>query len=273
MISSRLIVITDLDGTLLDHYTYSFEASLPAVHRLKSLHIPLILCSSKTHGEVWALWRELGLNGPFIVENGGAIYWPVGTFAFPIDGVQCRGGMELVEFGTAVAILRDELRKAARQCGVRTRSFGEMELEEIARLTGLGRDRAALAAERQYDEPFVVEAGEAEKLFAALRSRGLEVTRGGRFFHLIGRHDKGRAVKTLLDLYRRSDPAICSVGLGDAANDLALLAQVDRPILVRKYDGSWDQEVLKAIPAIERSQRIGPEGWREAVEKVLKETA
>ncbi|MGH7828798.1 MAG: HAD hydrolase family protein, partial [Candidatus Binatia bacterium] len=61
MTFSGLIIITDLDGTLLDESTYSFQASLPAIQRVTSQGIPLILCSSKTRSEILPLWKELAL--------------------------------------------------------------------------------------------------------------------------------------------------------------------------------------------------------------------
>ena len=78
-------------------------------------------------------------------------------------------------------------------------------------------------------------------------------------------------MRTLLDLYRQRDPSFVSVGLGDSANDLPFLMQVDRPVLVRKKDGSWDTEVTAAISGIERTRAVGPQGWREAVERILTE--
>jgi hypothetical protein len=41
--------------------------------------------------------------------------------------------------------------------------------------------------------------------------------------------------------------------------------------LVRRADGGWDTEVATAIPGIERTQAVGPLGWRQAVEKILAE--
>ena len=55
--SSRLIVITDVDGTLIDQRTYSYELSLPAVRRLQAKRIPVVLCSTKTSAEIILLWR------------------------------------------------------------------------------------------------------------------------------------------------------------------------------------------------------------------------
>jgi mannosyl-3-phosphoglycerate phosphatase len=86
--AKRLIVFTDLDGTLLDQVTYSYRASLPALRKLQALKMPVILCSSKTRAEIEPLWRELILEDPFIVENGGAIYFLPEYFS----ARTCRGG-------------------------------------------------------------------------------------------------------------------------------------------------------------------------------------
>lgn len=78
---SSLLVFTDLDGTLLDHHTYSFEPALPALNALKEKNIPLIICTSKTRAEI-EKWRlELRTDHPFISENGGAIFIPKGYFS------------------------------------------------------------------------------------------------------------------------------------------------------------------------------------------------
>ena len=76
----KFLIFTDLDGTLLDHYSYSFEAALPALAVIKSLDIPLILTSSKTMPEMRRIQQKLGINHPFIIENGGAICFPPGQF-------------------------------------------------------------------------------------------------------------------------------------------------------------------------------------------------
>lgn len=70
---SKTIVITDLDGTLLDQ-TYSFEGARPAITLLKEKRVPVVLCSSKTRPEIELYRERLGFKDPFIVENGGAIY-------------------------------------------------------------------------------------------------------------------------------------------------------------------------------------------------------
>ena len=265
----RLVIITDLDGTLLDQETYSYETSLPAIEKLKSLKIPLVLCSSKTYSEIVRLWRELNLKDPFIVENGGAILFPVRYLPFPLKGAGRKDEFEVIELGMNVAILRAVLMETARECRVQVKSFAAMSLDEVSVLTGLPRDDAVLAIQRDYDEPFLVGEGDWERLFTDLKTKGFVVSQGDRFFHLTGNHDKGMAVRKLLDLYRRYNPGIVSVGLGNSANDLPLLGLVDRPFLVRNPDGSCDVEVLKEMPEIMRTHGIGPRGWTEAIEEVL----
>jgi mannosyl-3-phosphoglycerate phosphatase len=68
----RYLVFTDLDGTLLDSRTCSYEKSLAAINRLEQKGIPIIFCSAKTRAEQEVYRRELGLRHPFVVENGGA---------------------------------------------------------------------------------------------------------------------------------------------------------------------------------------------------------
>jgi mannosyl-3-phosphoglycerate phosphatase family protein len=271
--SLRLVVITDVDGTLLDQESYSYERSLPAISRLLSRNVPLVLCSSKTHAELHRLWKELHLKDPFIVENGGAIYVPPGYFPFALRGFNSASSFPQMELGTRVSKLREVLVDTASQCGVKVRFFGSMSAEDIAALTGLTADQAALARKREYGEPFLVEGKNQDKFVRALIGKSFSVTRGDRFFYLTGNHDKGTAVKILLDLYRRIEGKLTSVGLGNSANDFPLLCHVDRPVLVRRSDGTWDPDIIEKLPFIERTEAAGPLGWSEAIDRILATTA
>ncbi|MBI1997908.1 MAG: HAD-IIB family hydrolase [Deltaproteobacteria bacterium] len=265
----KIVVITDLDGTLLDQNTYSYELSLPAVERLRARGVPLVFCSSKTQSEILLLWRALRLKDPFICENGGAIYFPRRYFEFPVAGLKPKRLFDVIEFGKDVAHLREALQQAARSGGFTVKSFGAMTFHEIMFRTGLTMDQAVYARQREYDEPFFIESGDAEKLMAALREKGLAITKGDRFYHLTGGHGKGEAVKKLLDLYRRQCGCLVSVGLGNSANDLAMLCETDIAVLIRNPDRSWDSEVIKHLPNVERTDSIGPQGWREVIDKIL----
>jgi mannosyl-3-phosphoglycerate phosphatase len=50
--ANKKIIYTDLDGTFLDHRTYSCAESLPALRAATAQGTPIVFCSSKTRAEV-----------------------------------------------------------------------------------------------------------------------------------------------------------------------------------------------------------------------------
>ena len=70
---SSIWVVSDVDGTLMDH-SYDLTPAKETIQTLQKLSIPVILCTSKTAAEVRVIRKELNLTDPYIVENGAAIY-------------------------------------------------------------------------------------------------------------------------------------------------------------------------------------------------------
>ena len=71
---SKIVIFTDLDGTLLHNETFKFENIRQYIKYLLSKNISLIPNSSKTKTEILNFCHELEEELPFIVENGAAIY-------------------------------------------------------------------------------------------------------------------------------------------------------------------------------------------------------
>jgi mannosyl-3-phosphoglycerate phosphatase family protein len=265
---TRLIVFSDLDGTLLDFETYSFEAAGAALEALARRRIPLVLCTSKTRAETEPVRRALCNADPFVTENGGAIYIPDGTFPFEEDRLVRAEGYGVIVLGTPYRRIREALAVLRETVEASIRGFGDMDAAEVGRLSGLSEAAAELARRREYDEPFVVRNGAPlDEIRRAAGTFGLQVVTGGRFHHLLGANDKGLAVKTLRRLYERTGGPVKAVGLGDSANDLPLLENVDIPVLVRKADGRYDPDIR--MEGLVRAPGIGPDGWREAVLAIL----
>jgi mannosyl-3-phosphoglycerate phosphatase len=266
----KLVVFTDLDGTLLDARDYSFAPAGEAVGLLKEEGIPLVVCTSKTTAEI-LYWRErLGNSHPFISENGGAVYMPAGYFPFVPEGSREEGGYHVTGFGTPYGRLREAVSRL-REKGFAIRGFGDMDDGEVATLTGLTLEQSALARKREYDEPFVMAdgGGAPEGLLAAIGSLGLKYTRG-RLMHILGDNDKGRAVLYLAGLYARVYGSVVTAAIGDGMNDAPMLAIVDYPFLVRKPDGSHERMIND--PRVVRVDGVGPEGWADAVMGLVKTT-
>lgn len=264
-----LAVFTDLDGTLLDHRTYSYEPARPALDALAAAGIPLICCTSKTRAETERWRRALGNTHPFIVENGGAVFVPERYFAFEAEFDKKDGGYGILELGRPYAGLRPALGTIRRRTGLPLRGFGDMAVDEIAERCGFSREDAALAAMREYDEPFV--GADAAALAQVVREAGLlglRVVSGGRFHHLVGGSDKGRAVRALRELYVRDRGPVRTIGLGDSLNDEPMLRAVDVPVLVRKPGGGLVDGLY--LPGLVIAPYAGPEGWREAVLGLLR---
>ena len=140
-----------------------------------------------------------------------------------------------------------------------------MAADEIEALTGLTGPEAVLAKRREYDEPFLLanpaSLPAVEEFAAAV---GLRITRGGRFFHLTGDNDKGKAVRRLREVFENAGArSLKTVGVGDSPNDLPLLENVDYPVLVQQPGCRYDPSIK--MSRLIRAPGEGPEGWSAAI--------
>jgi mannosyl-3-phosphoglycerate phosphatase len=268
----RLVIVTGVDGCMLDRSTHSHAASDPAVRQLALAGVPLVLCSSRTRVELERLQQELGLSGPFIAENGGALYSPIGALPFVIPGARQVAGHEVVEFGAPHRTVLATLLQTAVRVGVEITTFSGMSVQRVADECGLSLAQARLAKLREYDEPFrLVDPDPAAhaRLWRALHNAGLRCSAGRRFDHVTGATDQGVPVAVLRKIYGRAFGDVELVGLGAAVTDVGLLKAVDLPIVVR-CAGDDDAEVLvHEVRGAKVSKLEGPAGWCESVIDVL----
>jgi mannosyl-3-phosphoglycerate phosphatase len=257
------IFFTDLDGTLLDHDTYSFQGAEGALAALQKKKIPLVICTSKTRAEIEFYRADLENDHPFISENGGAIFIPQSYFGFDFEFSKEMLDYYVIELGTSYRILRRALEEIRSQ-GLVLKGFGDMTAEEVARDTGLSLELAELAKIREYDEAFRLIKGERQKLISLIEAKSLNCTEGGRYYHIMGDSDKGKSVRILKDLFKKKFGEIVTVGLGDSENDFKMLDEVDRPYLVMKKDHSY------ASGKYRKAGGIGPRGWDLVVREEIK---
>jgi mannosyl-3-phosphoglycerate phosphatase len=263
-----LLVFSDLDGSLLDLTTYSFEAALPAIQVLRKNRIPLVFCSSKTRAEIEPLRTKLNNTHPFISENGGAIFIPKDYFSHDWDQGQEDELYLIIELGTPYVKIREELEGIQAESGVQIRGFGDLTDKEVALFCDFSEEDARRAKQREYDEPFFLEdRNNLPKIEDLASKANLQVTKGGRFFHLMGKNDKGTAVRRLSELYHVESGPFTTIGIGDSINDLPMLESVDYPLLLQKSDGRYEEGINLAN--LVRSPGLGPSSWRNAILKLL----
>ena len=257
------VIFTDLDGTLIDHHTYAAGPALAALDACRAAGVAIVPCSSKTLAEMRALARDLALApAPLLVENGSMAWfpstWPVlptGIETLPDGPDGCR-----VVLGTGADALRAVLPRVARRVGRTLRPLADMSLDEVVARTGLSPGVASLAMAREYSQPVLMDQDDVAlaTLDGAAREAGARITRGGRFFHLVGPTDKGAAVALVRATCRAGHRAL---GLGDAPNDLPLLHAVDDAVIVPRPDGSPHPDVVRALPGARVAPHPGPAGW------------
>ena len=265
----KAIIFSDLDGSLLNHEDYSFAAARPSIARIKRTGIPLIITTSKTRMEVELLQQDMGIREPFIVENGGGIFFPYGYLDFMIENGEWDGDYTLIRIGTTYSTIRNFLKKVGARFEIR--GFGDLTAEEISELTSLAPDRAEMAKAREFTEPFLLKRPDGIGCLSALAAeKELKVTRGGRFHHLIGREqDKGVAVRMVIDIFKiNSGEELRTIGIGDSENDLPMLEQVDIPVLIpRPGKGYLDIQ----LPGVIRAKEPGARGWNDVIQMLLNE--
>ncbi len=150
-----VLIFTDLDGTLLNQDDYRYDAALPAIDKLKSLQIPIIPVTSKTKAEVAFLCREIGLNDPFITENGSAIFMHKDEQHFSVPEMVTEDHYHYQMLGFNYEQARVILKQMSSTLKTNLIGFGDLSVEEICQLTGLSVAEGNFAQPRDFTEPFL----------------------------------------------------------------------------------------------------------------------
>lgn len=254
--SPQLVVFTDLDGTLLDHVTYTWAPAIPALHRLAQLGAPVVLSSSKTAAEITALQDRIGLTHyPAIVENGSGLI----------------GGAGMTDAATRAddyRAIRQALDAVPGPLRAQFRGFGDMPLSEVMALTGLSQDDAKRAQTRAFSEPGLWLGSDRAmaEFMAALKAIGITARQGGRFLTLSFGKTKADRMAEVIAHYSAAQ----TLALGDAPNDTEMLERADFGVIIANpHHAPLPPLQGEAAGRIIRSNQPGPIGWNRAVLDLL----
>lgn len=258
-----------MDGTLLDHDTYSIEPARPWLEILSKNNIPVIPNTSKTFAELISLREQHNLPGPFIVENGAAVYIPHGFLPQKPQGALWSDGYWCKSFTSFRSHWLQIIEGLNQSFEGQFTSFSKMSLNEIVDATGLSIKDAELAAQRQFGEPVLFTGTDEQKraFIASAESRGANVLEGGRFIHICGNVNKGQAMNWLADTIKYQfnlNKKPRTIALGDSGNDIAMLEQADIGIRIRTPIKP-PPELKSPKGDIITSSAYGPEGWAETI--------
>ncbi|KXI27729.1 HAD-IIB family hydrolase [Paraglaciecola hydrolytica] len=265
------LIFTDLDGTLLDHDDYSFAAAQVMLNKLAQRKIPVIPNTSKTRAEVFKLRQAMALQGPFIVENGAAVYMPTDFLPEQAADTQEIDGYWCKTFAPPRSQWIDLLDALQAQYGDLFRHFAAMSIEQVMAATGLNAADAQLAKQREFGEPLEWLGTATQKIsfIKTLQELGANPVEGGRFMHLKGDTDKGLAMQWLIEQCQQQLPEHnwVSIALGDGQNDVSMLQMADYP--VRIVSPVNPLPVLNNNKPVITSTLSGPAGWAECLESLL----
>lgn len=263
------VIFTDLDGTLLDYDTYSFERVEEVLGYIREQKIPLVAVTSKTAEEVKQIIRDIGISHPFAVENGGCILFPE-DYPGNFNKNQKTDDYFIVPVTQSHIKLTNVLEAISKNLGIRLQGLSNMTVEEVVSFTGLSAEEALKAQQRYYSEPFLIPSDKSilKKIIRLSDNYNFKIVRGGRFAHLIPK-DSGKeiAVKYLINFYQKlySGIPLISVGLGDSPNDYDFLSITDISVLIRNQE---------KIPRFAKKNWIiskspGTAGWADEVKKII----
>ncbi|WP_336778783.1 mannosyl-3-phosphoglycerate phosphatase-related protein [Pantoea sp. USHLN256] len=258
-LNSSLMVVTDLDGSLLDHHDYNWDAASEWLARLKQHQIPLVICSSKTAAEIVPLQKRLGIAGaPFIAENGARVVF---------------GGDQILatEPGAAYRTLCQTLKTL--QVQFRFDGFHQFSDADVARFTGLTLAEASQSRLREASE-VVLWRDDEHRLAAfreALAEHHLALTQGGRFWHVmpVGT-GKGIALAQIQQhLAEQEGQSRITLGLGDGPNDVPMLERVDYAVVIKGFSKTPVELQRTDSEHVYYTAHVGPQGWREGLDYFL----
>ena len=252
--------MTDLDGTLLDHYTYRYESALPALDIIKKCEIPLIFNSSKTAAEIIQIRKQLDVGDPFVVENGAGIYLPDINDTYKI----CCFGMSRDKILEKLNSIRD-------QYNLSFIGFNDMSDDELINHTQLSSEGIVMAKQREFSEPLLWQDNHENfiQFEKELNKHGLFAVQGGRFITVTSNTGKAPSIDWFKNYYNKmNNKQIIVIALGDSKNDLEMLQAADYKIMIKSPAHELpDNDIDRLII----SNLFGPEGWNDSLLKLLSE--
>ena len=255
-----VVIFTDLDGSLLHRDTFQFDTIKDYIKSLVSKGVIIIPNSSKTEKEIEKFNEELGINLPYISENGSSIHGlNLITSNFPDKLVLSRDKEELLK------IYENKVpEKLKEKCF----QISKMSKKEKENIFGQKDEKLKDALNRKYTLPFLFKGDKNEKnrLLKILNSNSLTLQEGGRVYNLCDNINKVKSMNRVIKILKKTEDKIKTIAVGDNFNDLEMLRNCDIPCLVFNDQFKLDQININNLIF---SNKPSPEGWADVIKMAL----
>jgi mannosyl-3-phosphoglycerate phosphatase family protein len=268
--TKKVLIVSDLDGTLLNFKTFDFSPILPFILELNNRGVQLVLNSSKCESEILEIIQKFGFKLPYITENGSAIYIPKSILP-----KQPKESFDLGEnWVIKVGVTREIINKTIRHNNFKKFMKYILFLKNMTHLqksyyTGLKIESLERSQEKEFSEAMIWMGSniELENFKKSLNEEGLSIVHGARLLYLTGLNTKGDGMGILIEEYRRQNfNDIEVISCGDSSNDLSMLENSDYSVVIRLPDKK--NMKLKKNNNVFNSTKIAPLGWQEEIEKI-----
>ena len=259
--NQKVLIFSDLDGTLLNRDTFSFDEIKNYILYLISNDISLIPNSSKTKEEINEFNKKLGEDLPYIVENGAAI--------FDLHLINSNFPEEIVLSREIEEILTIFSEKIPENLVSKLKFLHNLDLSDQMKILGLSKEKIRNALKRKYSIPLLFNGNISEKreIKNLVKSAGLTLQEGGRVINLCDNVSKSTAMKKVVKLFNKiSNDKLTTIAVGDNFNDLEMLKNSDIPCLV--FNDKFTLETININNCLV-SKKSAPEGWEEIVKLAL----
>ena len=260
MNKNKILIFTDLDGSILHRDTFKFDQIKDYIIKLINSGIHIIPNSSKTESEIIEFNQDLGENLAYISENGSVINnLDLLNSNFPNKIILSREKEELVE------IFKN---KVSENLQSKCKFISNLNKNDQINIFGLSETKLKKALDRKYTEPFLFEGNKNEKkdLAKMLKKNALSIQEGGRVINLCDNVNKVKSMNRVLKIYRKIERDIKVITVGDNFNDLDMLKNSDLPCLV--FNDQFKEDQIN-IDNLIISNKPSPEGWADVIKMAL----
>ena len=255
-----VLIFTDLDGSLLHRDTFKFDNILNYLKDLTSNGVIIIPNSSKTEVEILKFNKELGINLPYISENGSVVNG--------LNEINSNLPEKIILSRDKEEILKSFKKEVPENLRGKCQMISKMSEEKQTKILGLTKNDLYNALDRKYSIPLIFNGNKEDKnnLLKILKNSNLTLQQGGRVLNLCDNVSKAKSMLKVIKIYKKIEKNIKIIAVGDNYNDLEMLRSSDIPCLVFNDQFTLDEININNCLV---SKNSAPEGWSEVVKMAL----